>query len=187
MRVISGGKPSSGGLGHDGRGRCVRPCPFRPRAGFWLSEVLVMAMLVSVVLIPVIGLFPLGRRALKQAEDLQTATFLARQTMSLTRATVVDHLTNLSLAAGNSAHHSSTTRNLNSMTFTVDEEVYSVEASPNAANPARVDVQLMDVVVRVGWPTMQRPVMLSSRVYKKYLTLQKDEMVEASAEPSPSP
>lgn len=182
---MSGGEPTGERLGQYDRGSRSRSA--RPRAGFWLSEVLVMAMLVSVVLIPVIGLFPLGRRALKQAEDLQTATFLARQTMSLTRATVVDGLTDLPLAPGATAHHTTTTRSLNSMTFTIDEDIYSVQASPNPSNPANLDVQLMDVVVSVGWPTMQRPVVLSSRIYKKYLTLQKDEMVEASASPSPSP
>ena len=149
-----------------------------------------MVMLVSIVLVPVLGLFPMGRRAIKQAEDLQTAALLAKQKMSLTRATVADNLTNMTTDAawaGATVHHSSTPQTLNSTAFTIDEDVYAVQTAPNASNPLNQDVLLMDVVVRVSWPTMQRPVVLSSRVYKKYLSLQKDELVEASATPSPTP
>lgn len=147
-----------------------------------------MAMLVSVVLIPVIGLFPLGRRALKQAEDLQTASFLARESMSLARATQADSTTVSTIGTDTVASHTVSERVLNSTVFTITRDLYAVHTSPRANDPTRSDVTLLDVVVHVDWPTMQRPVVLSSRVYKKYIAFQKDiETDEAEGPPTPVP
>ncbi|NDD29995.1 MAG: type II secretion system protein [Proteobacteria bacterium] len=158
----------------------------RRLAGFWLTEVLVATMLVSMVLIPVLGLFPMGRGALKQAEHLQTATSLARQAMSTARATKGDSLQTPAPDASIPAFHSASKQTVNGVDYSITYDMYAIHATPNSTNPTTQDATLMDVVVKVEWNGMQAPVVYSSRIYKNYLGFQKNETVKNNPDDPPS-
>lgn len=154
--------------------------------GFSLSEVIILLMLVSIAIIPIMGLFPFGRLALKKAEDLQSAVFLARQSMSLARATVCAHLTDPPLDSSVPASHAVDAQTINGITYTIARDIYSVQAAPDPDDNTKTDVVLMDVVVKVEWPTMRVPLLYSSRIYRNYLDLQKNVNTQQHA-PTPVP
>lgn len=143
-------------------------------------------LLVSIALIPIMGLFPFGRLALEKAEDLQTAVFLARQSMSQARATVAGTLTDPPLDSSVPASHSVGTVTVNDVVYTVARDIYSVQSATDPDDSTKTNVILMDVVVKVEWRTMQTPLVYSSRLYRNYLDLQKNVNVEQQT-PTPVP
>lgn len=163
--------------------RTARIVPDAPR-GFSLGDVLIVALLVSIALVPIMGLFPFGRQALKKAENLQTAIFLARQSMSDARAVVAPDLHNPPSDPSIPADHAVVTETVNGVDYVVARDIYSVHAAPDPDDKAKQDVVLMDVVVKVEWPTMQTPLLYSSRVYRKYLDLKKNVTTKKVGPPS---
>jgi len=144
---------------------------------------MILVLLVSIAVIPIMGLFPFGRLALKQAEDLQTAVFLAHRSMSEARASVAGSLTNPDADPTTPDHHAVATETLNGVIYTVARDIYSVRDEADPTDSSVRNVVLMDVVVAVSWDTARAPLRCSTRLYRNYLDLQKNLNVDTMEAP----
>lgn len=161
------------------------------RRGFGLVDVIVLIMVASLIIIPVMGLIPMGRITVKKAESLQTASFLAQRTINGFRAAIP---ATLNLAADEDPEtvdlHAESTETVNDVTYAITRDVFAIQKSPDPDAPSdrsKDVVTLMDVVVTVRWPDRPIPLVYSSRVYRGYLNLQKDLKTDTSPTPSPGP
>lgn len=148
----------------------------RRRGGFSLVEAIVAMAVLSMALVPLFGLFAIGRGTAKRAEDLQTATYLGRTILDHTRSNVPDLTVNSQTeyvsedAAGNLSFVSILGQKqpaqtvpygppINGYSFICVRELKAADFE----NPHR----LIDVAITVTWRPDVKPVFFYTRVVKE--------------------
>ncbi|MHB2019139.1 MAG: type IV pilus modification PilV family protein [Candidatus Xenobia bacterium] len=144
--------------------------------GTTMTDVIFLMMILSIAIIPISGLFPMGRVTVQKAKDIQTASFLARTVINQYRCNwpgdLLDTPSDLTAVPRQTVPCPFPT-NIDGVQYDVATTLY--DAQNRALTPPNTgfEIAAIDVQVTVSSNTLAQPVTYSTRIFKDMQEMQK--------------